>query len=183
MVRAVHLLSGKRVQRITGADLLPAMCEQAARHRLRVGIVGGIEGAASEAADVLRQRFPGLDVACTLEPPLGFETDADALKNVLDSVRQSRLDLLFLALGTPKQENFAAQHLDEMGAGVTLCVGAAVDFVAGRQRRAPQVLRRLGLEWAFRAMHEPRRLIPRYARSAPIFLRAVAHNRRERRRH
>jgi UDP-N-acetyl-D-mannosaminuronic acid transferase (WecB/TagA/CpsF family) len=54
--------------------------------------------------------------------------------------------------------------------------------VAGRQRRAPYVLRRLGLEWAFRAVHEPRRLIPRYARSAPIFLRAVARTRQEQRR-
>ena len=180
VVRAVQVLSGYRVQRITGADMLPAMCEQAAIHRLRVGIVGGVGGAASDAAAALLQRFPGLVVACTLEPPMGFESDSDALKKVIDSVRHSRLDLLFLALGTPKQENFAARHLDEMGAGVTLCVGAAVDFVAGRQRRAPQILRNIGLEWAFRAMHEPRRLIPRYARAAPIFLRAVVRNAGER---
>ena len=101
---------------------------------------------------------------------------------MLEQIRAAQLDILFLALGTPKQENFAGQRLDEMGAKVTVCVGAAVDFVAGRQRRAPRLLRRLGLEWAYRAVHEPRRLIPRYARSAPVFLRAVARTHREPRR-
>jgi N-acetylglucosaminyldiphosphoundecaprenol N-acetyl-beta-D-mannosaminyltransferase len=180
VVLAVRLLTGRRVQRITGADMFPAMCEQAARHGLRVGIVGGVDGAATEAAGILRRRFKGLNVACALEPPWGFQTDPTVLADVLASVRNARLDVLFLALGTPKQENFAARHLDEFGASVTLCVGAAVDFVAGRQRRAPQVLRKIGFEWAYRAMHEPRRLLPRYARSAPVFLRAVSRGARRR---
>lgn len=178
VVRAVRVLTGQRVQRITGADMFPAMCEEAARHGLSVGIVGGMDGAATQAAMTLRERFPGLDVVCALEPPWGFESDPAALAKVIATVKDARLDLLFLALGTPKQENFAARHLDEFGASVTLCVGAAVDFVAGRQRRAPRMLRRVGLEWAYRAMHEPRRLLPRYARSAPVFLRAVSRNRR-----
>lgn len=180
VVLAVRVLTGRRVQRITGADMFPAMCEEAAHHGLRVGIVGGVDGAAIEAARVLQQRFRGLEVACALEPPWGFETDPAALADVLESVKGASLDVLFLALGTPKQENFAARHLDELGASVTMCVGAAVDFVAGRQRRAPQVLRKIGFEWAYRAMHEPRRLLPRYARSAPVFLRAVSRERRTR---
>jgi N-acetylglucosaminyldiphosphoundecaprenol N-acetyl-beta-D-mannosaminyltransferase len=113
---------------------------------------------------------------------MGFERNEQAVAQVVRRVREADLDLLFLALGAPKQEKFAAEHLDEMGAGVTLCVGAAVDFVAGRQRRAPHVMRRFGLEWAFRAVHEPRRLVPRYARSAPVFVRAVSRSRREHRR-
>jgi len=121
-------------------------------------------------------------VICTIEPERGFEGDPARLATLLQEVREAHLDILFLALGTPRQENFAARHLDDMGANVTVCVGAAIDFVAGRQRRAPLLLRRLGLEWAFRAFHEPRRLVPRYARSAPVFLRAVAGTRREQRR-
>jgi N-acetylglucosaminyldiphosphoundecaprenol N-acetyl-beta-D-mannosaminyltransferase len=177
VVRAVQLLSRRRLQRITGADLFPRLCEQAARLGLRVGIVGGMHGAAEEAAARLSQRFAGLKVALTLEPELGFERNPDAVARIVEKVRDEDLDLLFLAMGTPKQERFAAQYLDDMAAGATLCVGAAVDFVAGRQRRAPHVLRRLGLEWAYRAVHEPRRLLPRYARSAPIFLRAVLRSR------
>jgi N-acetylglucosaminyldiphosphoundecaprenol N-acetyl-beta-D-mannosaminyltransferase len=182
VVRAVRVLAHRRLQRITGADLFPALARRAAEQGLRVGIVGGMNGAARDAGDRLIARFPGLHVALTLEPALGFDRNPDVIRDVVDRVRRAELDLLFLALGAPKQEAFAVDHLESMGAGVTLCVGAAVDFVAGRQRRAPQVLRRLGLEWAFRAVHEPRRLIPRYARSAPVFLRAVARTRREQRR-
>jgi N-acetylglucosaminyldiphosphoundecaprenol N-acetyl-beta-D-mannosaminyltransferase len=177
VVKAVRMLGGARVQRITGADLFPALCERAAARQLRIGIVGGMDGAAAAAAGALRRRFPGLQVVLTLEPPWGFESDGHRLRDVLATVREAELDILFLALGTPKQENFAARHLDEMAAGVTLCVGAAVDFVAGRQRRAPYVLRRFGLEWAYRAVHQPRRLIPRYARSAPVFARVVLRDR------
>ena len=180
VVRAVRLLSGYRLQRITGADLLPALCERAAALALRVGIVGGLHGAAAEAAARLESRYPGLKVELVLEPELGFDRRPDPVRAVVDRVAAAGLDLLFLAVGTPKQEVFAAAHLEEMGARVTLCVGAAVDFAAGRQRRAPHVLRSVGMEWAFRALHEPRRLMPRYARSAPIFLRAVKRSRRER---
>jgi N-acetylglucosaminyldiphosphoundecaprenol N-acetyl-beta-D-mannosaminyltransferase len=180
VVRAVRLLGRRRLQRITGADLFPRLCERAARLSLRVGIVGGMDGAAAEAAHRLSERLPGLDVALTIEPAMGFDRSPEEVERIVRQVRDADLDLLFLALGAPKQERFAAEHLDEMGAGVTLCVGAAVDFVAGRQRRAPQVLRRFGMEWAYRAVHEPRRLVPRYARSAPVFLRAVLRSRKRR---
>jgi N-acetylglucosaminyldiphosphoundecaprenol N-acetyl-beta-D-mannosaminyltransferase len=179
VVQAVRLLSGRRLQRITGADLFPALCREAASLKLRIGIVGGLAGAAEDAVSVLRRRHPGLHVARTLEPPVGFENDPEQLADVLEKIRAADLDILFLALGTPKQEIFAGQRLDEMGAKVTVCVGAAIDFVAGRQRRAPVLLRRTGLEWAYRAVHEPRRLIPRYARSAPVFVRAVVRTRRQ----
>lgn len=181
VVRAVRMLSGRRIHRVTGADLFPALCMEAARRSFRVGIVGGMGGAAAEAVRVLKHRYPGLQVIRTIEPERGFEEDPAQLAALLRAVREAELDILFLALGTPRQENFAARHLDDMGAKVTVCVGAAIDFVAGRQRRAPLVLRRVGLEWAFRAFHEPRRLVPRYARSAPVFLRAVARTRREQR--
>jgi N-acetylglucosaminyldiphosphoundecaprenol N-acetyl-beta-D-mannosaminyltransferase len=180
VVAAVRLLSGRRVQRITGADLLPGLAAGAAAEGLRIGIVGGVHGAAAEAVRRLRARSPGLHVALVLEPSLGFEEHPGEVEGIVSAVAQAELDLLFLALGTPKQEVFAARHLDRMGAGVTLCTGAAVDFVAGRQRRAPRLLRQLGLEWAFRALREPRRLLPRYARSAPVFLRAVARGSRSR---
>lgn len=180
VVRAVRLLSGRRLQRITGADLFPAICGRAAGLGLRVGIVGGMHGAANDAANRLRARHPGLKVEFTLEPEMNFERDPSKAEAVVDRVREARLDVLFLALGTPKQETFAVRHLEEMDARVTLCVGAAVDFVAGRQRRAPHAMRQIGLEWAFRAVHQPRRLLPRYARSAPIFLRAVRRSRQTR---
>jgi N-acetylglucosaminyldiphosphoundecaprenol N-acetyl-beta-D-mannosaminyltransferase len=181
VVRAVRLLSGYRLQRITGADLLPDLCEQAAEKGLRVGIVGGLHGAADEAAARLQDRYPGLKVELTLEPEIGFDRRPKRVESVVRRVADAELDLLFLAFGAPRQETFAATHLDEMGARVTLCVGAAVDFAAGRQRRAPHALRRVGMEWAYRALHEPRRLMPRYARSAPVFLKAVKRSRQERR--
>ena len=178
VVAAVRRIYGRSIHRITGADLLPALCRAAAARGLRVGIVGGLDGAASDAARRLGEVIPELTISLTLEPALGFEREPQQVAEILRRINAADLDLLFLALGAPKQEMFAAENLDAMNAGVTLCIGAAVDFVAGRQRRAPRLLRRAGLEWAFRAVHEPRRLIPRYARSAPVFVRAVARSRR-----
>jgi N-acetylglucosaminyldiphosphoundecaprenol N-acetyl-beta-D-mannosaminyltransferase len=166
-------LAGLHQERITGADLLPRLCQRAAEERLPVGFVGGRPGAVTEAVRRLRVRFPELDVVLQEVPPPGFEDDPDALQRMLASVRSTSPRILFLALGTPKQEVLAQRHAAELGEGVALCVGAAVDFVAGMQTRAPVLVQRLGLEWLWRVLAEPRRLAPRYARAAPVFARVL----------
>jgi N-acetylglucosaminyldiphosphoundecaprenol N-acetyl-beta-D-mannosaminyltransferase len=82
--------------------------------------------------------------------------------------------VLFVGFGAPKAELFLHRHMSELGSGVALSVGAALDFCAGNAVRAPQRWQGLGLEWLWRAVHEPRRLARRYALSAPAFLVAVA---------
>lgn len=173
----VALLAGSRVghrqRRIAGADLLPVLCGRAADEGLSVGFLGGLPGAAQEAMDRLTATHPHLRVVFLAAPEWGFETDPDQVAPLLASVQDRRPDLLMLGLGTPKQEAFVTAHARELGGGVALCIGAAIDYAGGAAERAPLSLQRLGLEWLWRLKEEPRRLGPRYARATPRFTRML----------
>src|SRR5207253_2111178 len=111
-------------------------------------------------------RFPRLRIAGWHAPPMNFDSDPALQAESLAAVREARADIVFLALGTPKQELWIGQNRQSLDFGVALCVGAGIDFVAGVQKRCPPVLTRLGLEWAWRVFREPRRLWRRYAQCA-----------------
>jgi N-acetylglucosaminyldiphosphoundecaprenol N-acetyl-beta-D-mannosaminyltransferase len=128
---------------------------------------------ADEAAEVLRRRYPDLQIAGTASPPFG-EISAEEHAALLDQIRAARPDLLFVAFGQPKGEFWIARHLQSLGVPVCVQVGASLDFVAGRVQRAPRRLQKLGLEWAYRMWLEPSRLGPRYARNAWFLLSMVA---------
>lgn len=154
-------------RRVPGADLLPAVCEVAHRRGLTVAFVGGQPGAAETCGDALKARFPGLRVVFVHAAPVGFDADLPAMQELLEGVAAAHPNLLFLGLGSPRQEIFAHRH--RPGADVVLGVGAALDFYAGVRPRAPRLLQRAGLEWLFRVAVEPRRLWRRYASAAPAF--------------
>jgi N-acetylglucosaminyldiphosphoundecaprenol N-acetyl-beta-D-mannosaminyltransferase len=104
------------------------------------------------------------------------QTDA-----VLQALRESQAQLVFVAMGVPRQEQFIHQHGDALGATVRLGVGALFDFYSGAVPRAPRMLRRLGMEWLFRFLIEPRRLFARYVLGNPQFLARVLWRRLRRR--
>jgi exopolysaccharide biosynthesis WecB/TagA/CpsF family protein len=166
-----------RTSRVPGSDLFGLVCAEAARRGLSVGIVGGRPGAAGRAVDRLKAEHPELIVAVVDVPSYGFERSPEQTAHVVDRVGRVRPDILFVALGAPKQEVFAHEHRDELNAGVILCVGAAVDFYAGDVERAPELLQHAGLEWAHRIAQEPGRLAGRYAHAAPAFVTAVVRQR------
>ncbi len=170
IVAATRLLGTPCPERVAGSDLLPAVSMEAADRGLKVGFVGGQPGAASRAAAKLVDNCPGLVVAITHEAPFGFHRSPDLTNSVLDDVAGAAPDILFLGLGAPRQEIFALRYRDRLGAGVIVCVGAAIDFAAGVRPRAPKAIRKLGLEWLFRVLIEPKRLGPRYASAAPRFV-------------
>lgn len=149
-------------ERVTGADLLPAVCAQAAEHGLRVYFLGGNPGIADKAAANLVRRSPGLVVAGTYCPPFGFEDDAEQTSRMVDDINSKRVDILFMGVGAPKQEKWAYANLNRLQVGPILCIGAAFDFAAGSSKRAPLAVQKAGLEWFWRLMHEPRRLWKRY---------------------
>ncbi len=148
--------------RVAGSDLLPALCEAAAADGLRVFFLGAAPGVGALAARNLRERFPRLSVAGVCSPPWGFQQSPRSDLQVVRSVRAARPDILFVALGSPKGEVWAWRHRSALGVPVVACVGAALDFAAGAQVRAPGWMRGLGLEWSFRLAREPRRLWKRY---------------------
>ena len=161
-------------ERVAGSDLIFSLCELAARRGFGVFLLGGAEGVVEGAAARLRDLYPGLRVAGTEAPPFGpmSRDDEEAL---LGRIRASGAEILIAAFSQPRGEFWMAQHHRSTGAAVNVQVGAAMDFAAGRVRRAPSWMRRCGLEWAFRLGLEPRRLALRYASNAAFLLgRAVA---------
>ncbi len=128
---------------------------------------------AREAADRLTARFPGLVMAGIESPPYRDLT-AGEYSELLARIHAAKPDMLFVAFGQPKGELWIAKHCDELGVPVCVQVGASLDFVSGRVRRAPGVLRKVGMEWVFRLALEPRRLGPRYARNGFFVLGAFA---------
>jgi N-acetylglucosaminyldiphosphoundecaprenol N-acetyl-beta-D-mannosaminyltransferase len=159
---ASRLLGEKLTERIAGVDLFQQLCGKAAELGLRVFLLGGRPGSARRAAAKLKRRFPGLTVAGACCPPLGFEHDERELQAVGDAIRAAHPDLVFVALGAPKQESWMHRHGRRLGAPVLIGVGGSFEIVGGLLRRAPRFLQRLGCEWLYRLLLEPARLWKRY---------------------
>src|SRR5437764_6190074 len=149
-------------ERVAGSDMVPALCERAAKCGFRIFLLGGAPGIAERAATVARERFPGLQIVGTLAPPFRELTPAEHAE-LVETVRRANPDLLFVAFGQPKGELWVAEHHRELGVPLTVQVGASLDFLAGRVSRAPRWVQRVGLEWAYRLALEPGRLARRYA--------------------
>ena len=161
-------LAKQPVELMPGSDLILPLCELAAAHSLPVAFFGSDEGALQGAAAALRTHLPGLEICHIAAPPMGFDPESAEADTALREIAQSGARLCFLALGAPKQEILAARGRD-IAPGVGFAsIGAGLDFLAGRQRRAPKWMRMLALEWLWRAMQSPQRLVPRYARCFAI---------------
>jgi N-acetylglucosaminyldiphosphoundecaprenol N-acetyl-beta-D-mannosaminyltransferase len=157
-------------ERVAGSDLIYDLCSQAAGRGDRVFFLGGPPGVAQAAADRLQGRHPGLIVAGVACPPFRPLSDAEEAA-LIAQIRDARPALLFVAFGQPKGERWIREHLDELGVPACVQVGASFEFVAGRVRRAPRWVQRIGMEWAWRIGTDPLRLGPRYARNAAFLLR------------
>ncbi len=162
---------GKRhlPQRVAGADMVPALCKRAAKRGYRVFFLGADEGVGQRAADVLQARHPNLQIAGVEAPFLSKLSESEEA-DLIDRIRESRADILFAAFGQPKGEVWLHENLQRLGPLVAMQIGASIDFVAGRARRAPSWTHNLGLEWLYRTWCEPGRMISRYAANAWFLL-------------
>jgi N-acetylglucosaminyldiphosphoundecaprenol N-acetyl-beta-D-mannosaminyltransferase len=161
------------VERVYGPDLMLAVCDTGRASGLRHFFYGGAPGVAGELAAMLSARFPGLLVAGTFAPPYRELNDREA-RGLESEVARSHPDIVWVGLGTPKQERFMAGPGRALDAGLLVGVGAAFDFLSGRVRQAPRWMQRSGLEWLFRLCMEPRRLAPRYLKTNTMFVLRVA---------
>jgi N-acetylglucosaminyldiphosphoundecaprenol N-acetyl-beta-D-mannosaminyltransferase len=139
--------------RVTGVELVEHLCEQAAREALPVYFLGGAQGVAEDAAAILEARFPGLLVAGTHH---GYFGDAQS-SEIAAAIRRSGAKLLFVGLGSPRQEFWLDEYLQRTGCGAGIGVGGSLDVISGRIQRAPRWMRRFGLEWLYRLIREPHR--------------------------
>jgi N-acetylglucosaminyldiphosphoundecaprenol N-acetyl-beta-D-mannosaminyltransferase len=170
-------------ERVPGARLMLAACEAGLDRGVRHYFYGGGQGVADELAASLTQRFPGLQVAGTEMPPFR-PLSGPELAALAERVAASRADLVWVGLGTPKQDYFIASLKPLVQVGALLAVGAAFDFLSGRKAMAPAWMQRSGLEWAHRFASEPRRLWRRYLIGNAVFTFRLAQQViRERRQH
>jgi len=149
-------------ERVTGADLMPALCRVAGVEKLKVYLLGGGEGTAQIAAENITRDNPGIQCGYYY-PPFGFESDDRETQRIIESINQFKPQFLFVGVGSPKQENWIIKHRAEVSAGMALGIGTTIEFMAGSLKRAPLYMQRCGLEWFFRMLMEPRRLVKRYA--------------------
>lgn len=163
-------LHGQRaVERVYGPDLLLACCAASAGTRPRHFFFGSTPAVVQRLIDRLCVQFPTLKVAGTYSPPFGAITP-DEDERAVRSINGAHPDIVWVGLGTPKQERWMANHVGRVHAPVMIGVGAAFDFVSGTKRQAPRWMQRSGLEWAFRLANEPRRLGKRYLVNNPAFV-------------
>ncbi len=169
MVWLGRLHRHSEIDRVYGPDLMLALCAHAARKGYRSFFYGGGEGVAQELATRMRQRFPQFRVAGTYTPPFRQLTEAED-REIVERINKSKADILWVGLGTAKQERWMALHAGRIEVPVMIGVGAAFDFHAGRVKQAPQWVQRSGMEWLYRLFKEPARLWRRYLINNPLFL-------------
>lgn len=155
VVWAARLLTGIRTERVAGADLMQALCAHAARVGYRVFLFGASPDVNERAADELRRRHPTLVIAGRQH---GYIGNAE-MPALLEAINRSGAELLFVALGSPRQEMWMSQHLPALKVKVCQGVGGTFDVIAGTVQRAPRAWQRVHLEWAYRLIREPRRLL------------------------
>jgi exopolysaccharide biosynthesis WecB/TagA/CpsF family protein len=158
-------LAGQRdVSLVPGSELIDPVAALAAETGLPVGLFGATPTSLQQAADALVAKHPGLKVAYCEAPPMGFDPEGEVAADAIEKIRQSGARVVFLALGAPKQERFAARAAEHLPGVGFLSIGAGLDFVSGAQVRAPLWVRGLAAEWIWRLASNPSRLAARYGK-------------------
>jgi len=177
IILAARILNYRNSGRVTGPVLMLKMCDWGRQHQYRHYFYGGAEGVADALAHRLSHRYPGLQVSGTCCPPF---TPLDPQEDcaIVERINATEPDIVWVGLGSPKQEKWMSEHRGRIKATVMIGVGAAFDFHSGRKRWAPAPIRNAGLEWAYRFALEPRRMWRRFVES-PRFVFGVIRQRVE----
>jgi N-acetylglucosaminyldiphosphoundecaprenol N-acetyl-beta-D-mannosaminyltransferase len=170
VVWASRLLGRPVPERVAGIDLMQALLARAAARAWRVYLLGARPDVIEDAAAEIRRRFPGIDIVGLHHGYFGRDEEA----SLVQEVAAARPDLLFVAMETPAKELFLARHRDVLRIPYAQGVGGSFDVLAGRRKRAPRWAQRVGLEWLFRLLQEPRRLMRRYVVGNSRFIALVA---------
>jgi N-acetylglucosaminyldiphosphoundecaprenol N-acetyl-beta-D-mannosaminyltransferase len=149
-------------ERVAGSSLIFSVSESAARHGLSIYLLGGAAGVPEQAGVELSRRYPGLVIAGANSPAVGFDATSEGVEAVRARLLAASPDIVFVGLGFPKQERLIACLAPSLPGAWFIACGAAIPFAAGAIRRAPVWVQKLGMEWAFRLLREPRRLFRRY---------------------
>lgn len=171
--------NGRRFGQVRGPSFLVRCLDEGRAKGVRHFFLGGSPELLDSLKDAVDRRFPGAQIAGMISPPFRPLTDSERAAQDME-IKATGAGVVWVGLGTPKQDFEAQRICDTLGV-TTAAVGAAFDFLAGTKPEAPQWMRRLSLEWAFRLMSEPRRLWRRYLFGNARFLVMVLREARRRR--
>jgi len=169
LVWVSRLRNHRHVGRVYGPDLMTDVCTESVSKGYRHFLYGGADGVSERLADQLGQKFPGIRIVGAYSPPFRPLTPEED-EAIIQQINESKADIIWIGLSTPKQEYWMAAHLGRLDAPVMVGVGAAFDFLAGLKTQAPRWIQRGGFEWLYRLVTEPRRLWRRYLKIVPLFL-------------
>jgi N-acetylglucosaminyldiphosphoundecaprenol N-acetyl-beta-D-mannosaminyltransferase len=166
VVWASGYLGGCRPQKITGRDWIYDFCSLAAKQDVKIAILGGSPGIVQKAGQSLMERYPNLQIVTTAHGFLSEQEEQD----FTDNLAKLAPDVLFIGMGTPKQERWIMQYRAVIAAPVCWAVGATFNYVAGVEKPFPSKLERLPLEWLWRLIMNPKDKWSRYLVGNPLFL-------------
>lgn len=167
VVWASRQLGQPLAQRVTGIDLVNSICQQSAKEQWKIYILGSAPGVAATAAVNIRNKFPGCNIIGTHH---GY-FNAKEEKQILAELEQLKPDVLFVALGAPKQEYWIADHIQKLGIPVAMGIGGSMDVLSGNVKRAPKWMQKMSLEWLYRLLIQPTRF--KRVLALPKFMLAV----------
>lgn len=161
-------LANRPVELMPGSDMVLPLCHLAAAAGVPVALVGSTDVALKDAKAHLEAQVPALDLAWCYAPSGVFEPQGDEAAEILGTLNSKGIRLCFLALGAPKQESLAHRGRSAAPLVGFASVGAGLDFLGGHQTRAPHWVRQIAMEWLWRALSSPARMVPRYAKCFAI---------------
>ena len=177
---AAKLLGTPLKEKITGPRLADMILKMAEKEGFTVFFLGGAAGVAEMAGKRMQEKFPGLKVAGSYSPPFGFEQNPLEKEKCILEINRKKPDIVSAGMGSPKTEIFLMESYRRMDAKVSLSVGAVIDFMAGRVKRCPAWVNRIGMEWFYRFLKEPKRLFKRYFVDDPYFALMVLEEKKKR---
>lgn len=171
IILASKIQKGQITERVTGVDMMMRLCEESAKRQKPIFLYGGKPGIADKAAEKLSQLYPNIQIAGTQD---GYEKDNEKVKQ---KINEAKPDILFVAMGSPKQENWINANRDQLHPTIYQGVGGSFDVLAGTVKRAPEAFQKVGMEWFYRLMKEPKRIKRQIA--LPLFLLEVARSKKK----
>jgi N-acetylglucosaminyldiphosphoundecaprenol N-acetyl-beta-D-mannosaminyltransferase len=168
LIASLKLLTKYRQERVAGMDLLPSLLHEAEAKNLSVFFYGSTQDVLDKIKVKIEKEYPELKLAGFISPPFRVLSDPEK-EEIVNKINQSEANLLFVALGCPKQEKWMAEHKNKVNACM-IGVGGAFPVFAGMQKRAPVWMQKISLEWFFRFCQEPGRLWKRYLVTNSLFI-------------
>ncbi len=153
VVLGARILYGRRMRRVAGADLMEAICAASPQKGYRLFIFGSEEQVNRTAVDVLRRRYPGINIVGRANGFAGAGRNGELIRDI----NESRADILFVGLGSPRQERWMHENLPKLNVRICQGIGGTLDTIAGTVKRAPRWARKIGCEWLYRLVRQPTR--------------------------